>query len=98
MSGGNGVNPCQIFASEKQLTAVSDIRIPFEPLGVAKEFRDSLRDPITKLRPDDDDILVASFQTRSTDFFDVENVLLYNLGPALFNHVSSNGIILRSEA
>ena len=92
------MHPYQILALEKQVTATSDIRIPYEPTGVAKEFRASLRDQVSKLRPEDDEILVALFQTQHTDFFDVENVLLYNLGPAIFNHVSCNGIILSSGA
>lgn len=82
-----------IFQNTKAIIANSDCRISFEPKGIEKEFRNSLRRELTKLELSKDEILLAIFKNVKQDFFDVENILFYNIGTSSFKETSSNGII-----
>jgi alcohol dehydrogenase class IV len=86
------------YSYPKSVIANSNIRIPFEPKGKEKEFKDALISEIKKLIPPNkkllgDQILFALFKNKTNDYFDIENILFYNIGTGIFSTISSNGII-----
>lgn len=90
-----------IAANEKSVLAASDFYIPFEigPSQADKkaqimDFKSKLRTAIDSLRPQDREILFAQYAEDSgqSRFFDLENMLFYNLGPSLFANCADHGI------
>lgn len=87
------MNDFHIVSNAKSVKAISNYRIPFEPKGIEKEFRNSLRNELSKLKLSNNEILFATFKNSNSDFFDVENILFYNIGASAFRNISANGII-----
>lgn len=85
-----------ITANEKSVYAVSDFYIPFEP----KSLRDDMQEKVLQLRQDirnsiqnlnisEQEILLASYkESQKNRFYDVENMLFYNIGGTGFRKVS----------
>ncbi len=86
------MNQYCIKTSEKQVVACSQMRISFEPKGTQMDFRNEMRKAISELRLGNNEIAIASFCTTENAFFDVENILVYNIGPNTFATISKNGI------
>ena len=76
--------PFRVHASSEVVEAWSTDRLPFDPKGWRREFRDGLRDALVNLEVRDDDLLHAVYSSADQSFCDVENVLLYNVGMAAF--------------
>lgn len=70
----------------------SDIRLPFEPKGEAIALRKEIQRKLKALCPDKYNNLIACLITNEEGFFDVENVLLYNVGLGAFSHLSLDEI------
>ena len=70
-------------------------RLPFEPRGTMRHARDELRKTLVGLNCPPDFRLVAEYTSGITDFVDVENVLLYNVGTGVFSHTSAQGLHVR---
>ena len=75
----------------------SNIRLPFEttvklPKVKFHEIRDSLRSAIKGLKSKNNTILNAEYSSTQKEFFDVENVLFYNVGSGVFKHLCKNGL------
>ena len=70
----------------------SKTRLPFEPRGQLREARDSLRTEIETLIPSPGYILSAKYQSLDQEFFDVENILFYNVGTAAFRSAAGEGL------
>lgn len=68
----------------------SDVRLPFEPKGEAKLARGELRRALATLGGTGE--LSAEYSSSDCAFCDVENVLLYNVGPAHFSKLGANRI------
>jgi len=90
-----------IAASEKSVLAASDFYIPFEigPSQADKktqimDFKSNLRTAIALMRPQGSEILFAQYAEDSgkNRFFDLENMLFYNLGPSAFADCGGHGI------
>ncbi len=65
----------------------SDIRLPFEPKGEALDLKKEIRRNVKLLNPREYNHLNARLITSEKDFFDVENVLFYNVGSGAFSHL-----------
>jgi len=56
----------------------TDVRLPFEPQGSAKEARERLRSALAALNPTGE--LTATYSAEPGGLCDLENVLAYNVG------------------
>ena len=74
--------------------AWSASRLPFEPTGMMREFRDELRRAVTQLSAGPKEALHALYTSPVDGHFDVENVLLYNVGPRAFASAAVNEIVV----
>lgn len=88
----------EIETTPKSVEFWSETRLPLSPVGQLAQGRLLLRQALASLEPGRDARLLAEFTTETTDFFDVENVLLYNVGTGAFKACSVNGVhVLRSK-
>ncbi len=65
----------------------SDIRLPFEPKGEALALKEEIRRNVKLLNPREYNHLNARLITNDKEFFDVENILFYNVGSGAFSHL-----------
>lgn len=79
-------------ASSTIVEAWSTTRLPFEPTGWRKEFRQRLRSSLAELEVPAGQLLHAVYASLDRSFCDVENVLLYNVGMATFAGKLSSGL------
>lgn len=66
--------------------------MPLQPSGTNLSARIELRAALRRLRPSEGHILSAEYFSLDESFFDVENVLIYNIGTGTFRNASTNGI------
>lgn len=71
----------------------SSQRLPFEPRGEAAAARNVLRAALAKLKASPDQVLAAEYAGPEAAFFDLENVLFYNVGAASFKGATSRGLV-----
>lgn len=76
----------------------SDIRLPFEPKGEAVALREEIRRNVKLLKPSEYNHLSARLITSEKAFFDVENVLFYNVGSGAFSHLQLDEISFSLES
>jgi len=69
-------------------------RLPFEPTGDVRRARDEAREAIRGLRCPRGSVLSAAYSSADKSLCDVENVLMYNMGPSTFAGASQRGIRL----
>jgi len=67
-------------------------RLPLEPTGEVAVARKQLVAAIRRLDVPDDTLFHASYHSLDEAFFDLENVLFYNVGPGSFASVARNGL------
>lgn len=67
-------------------------RLPFEPTGYLRDYRNELRAALRALGPVDGKHLRAVYASPDRAFADVENVLLYNLGTGCYRHLTECGL------
>lgn len=84
-----------IETSTSSVTAWSTARIPFEPKGWLLEFRNQLRSAIAGLPSVDGRILYAAYRSPIGGYVDVENLLIYNVGPACLASATKNGLVFK---
>ena len=77
------------------ITAWSTAQIPFEPRDWLLVFRDQLKSAIAGLPSGGGKILYAAYGSAVIKYGDVENVLIYNIGPAQLSDVTKNGLVFR---
>lgn len=70
-------------------------RMPLEPTGSLHKARVELRSALRDMRCPTGAILSAEYSSEDQSFFDVENVLIYNVGTGTFRHLSENGLSFR---
>jgi len=87
----------QIVENENIVTGFSNFRLPFMPNEEALAYRDNLKRSISNLQLHDNQILMAKYMTSNVGFFDVENILFYNIGASSFKDICRNGIIMEFE-
>lgn len=76
-----------VNAGPGRVDAWSVRRLPFEPKGSMLELRTALRSALDGVTSTGS--LRAVYSTRSPDFCDAENVLLYNVGPSRFARLAA---------
>lgn len=70
----------------------ADVRLPFDPRGTAKEARNALRIALASLLPTGE--LAATYTAPVGGFCDLENVLIYNVGPGTFGRLAERRLSL----
>lgn len=79
----------------QRIDAWSKFRLPFEPKGVKKQFRDELAASIRQLSPPvPGTVLHATYSSAARERADLENVLLYNVGCAPFRALARQGLVI----
>lgn len=86
--------------NSKSVSVISDFYVPFEPKKSNIEIREkvialrkNIKSSIEKLVVEKDEILFASyFETDKNRFFDVENMLFYNIGTSTFSKCCKNQV------
>src|SRR4051812_38704168 len=73
----------------------STTRLPFEPKGWLRTYRDDLRSALRTMEAADDAALLAEYATPDDGFADLENVLLYNIGSGSYSHLCRRGLVCR---
>jgi hypothetical protein len=72
-------------------------RLPFEPTGWLKDYREALRQALRSLPPVEGTHLRAVYASPRPELVDVENVLLYNVGSGNYHHLTRSGLeVLRT--
>jgi len=85
-----------IETSVSSVTAWSTAGIPFEPRDWLLVFRDQLKSAIAALSPVGGKILYAAYRSPiSESHVDVENLLIYNIGPGQLSNATKNGLIFK---
>jgi hypothetical protein len=84
-----------IEASTSSVTAWSTARIPFEPKDWLLAFRNQLKLAIAGLPSLDGRILYAVYRSPIGGYVDVENLLIYNVGPAYLASATKNGLVFK---
>ncbi|PRY04008.1 hypothetical protein [Kineococcus rhizosphaerae] len=83
-------------ASATAVKAWSQIRLPFKPRDQDQvRYLQKLKEAIAALDPHTGQALLAEYLSPDHAFVDVENVLLYNVGTAVFAPVVAAGITCR---
>ncbi len=67
-------------------------RLPFDPRGDLRNARNSLKTHISNLRLPPKSVLLAQYLSLDESFCDVENVLIYNVGPGAFAEATRTGL------
>lgn len=81
--------------AKDSVRAWNTTRLSFEPKGEQLVYRAQLRQALLDLKPSDSALLCAEYATPDSDFADLENVLLYNLGWRYYRHLAANGLVCR---
>lgn len=83
-----------IYKKDDIVVAFSQYRIPLEKSVKTSLFKKQLLTAITEIRTPNDELLVGRYGTlnASRSFFDLENVLFYNIGASVFNKKCERGI------
>jgi hypothetical protein len=79
-SGGPYLVQTKEAAAGAVVAAWSADRLPYEPRGWLAAFRDELRVALRRLEAAPHELLYALYASAQEDFFDVENILFYNVG------------------
>lgn len=72
----------------------SSRRLPFEPKGWLYDMREALKNAINQLIVPKDSILTATYTSPIEESCDVDNILVYNVGPRVFKTTCLNGFLL----
>jgi hypothetical protein len=70
-------------------------RLPFEPKGEMLDARSQLRVALSKLALAAGECLEADFYLEKREYFDLENVLFYNVGTSNFSNLLTSGLTAR---
>lgn len=70
----------------------SKIRLPFEPKGWLLDMKNSLRSALKGMQNAENRMLHAIYASKEEGYFDVENVLLYNVGTGSFSDLCRRGV------
>lgn len=80
-----------------RIVAWSSKRLAYQPRGWQVTYRDELRVALGSIQGGAG-LLLAELASTSTEFFDIENVLLYNVGASVFTHLAERGVAIRRVA
>lgn len=83
-----------VYPGGRCVEAWSTKRLPFEPKGWLLSLRAELRGAVSSLHNAPDSVLAAMYGSPEAGACDVENVLLYNVGPRAFAVIAAHGLRL----
>lgn len=86
-----------VTATSQAVSAWSIRRLVFEPKGWQRDFRDELRAALRGLQAQPGQVLLAEYDAPDDEVFDVEKVLLYNVGSGAYSHLCEWGIVCRRK-
>jgi hypothetical protein len=81
-------------SADQSVELLSERRLAFEPKGWEREMRDRLRSALSTLVAGERDVLQATLVSDDRSEFDIENVLLSNVGVGSFARSAPHGIRL----
>lgn len=84
--------PYHLRPTHNRVEAWSIKRLPFEPTGWLKDFRQNLRRAVGQLRVERHELLHAIYASPVRELCDTENILLYNVGPSSFAEAARYGL------
>src|SRR5438309_2537536 len=82
----------EIALSDSSVDVWLDRRFPFDPTGDMRTLRTQVREAIRGLQCPPGSVLCATYSSVDESFCDVENVLIYNIGPSVFADSSRRGL------
>ena len=86
-----------IKKNEQSIIVFSQFRIPFDMpksgAEIIKIFKNDLIKAINNLKPFENCILEARYGTTKKSFYDVENILFYNIGTSKFKPFTNQGVV-----
>lgn len=86
-----------IEKNEQSIIVFSQFRIPFDmPKSggeIRKNFKNDLIKAIKKLKPFENCVLSARYGTTKKAFYDIENVLFYNISTSNFKPFTNQGVV-----
>jgi hypothetical protein len=92
------LEPFVIKPSDDRVQVWAAGRLPLDRPGWAKRMRDGIRDALARMKRRDGAMFSATLTTADPTEFDVENVLLYNVGAKYFGDLTSSGLTFRRSA
>lgn len=88
-----------LAAGQRSVFAAADFYIPYEiggtqldKSGQINQFKSELCAAIRRMQPQDGEVLFAQYAEETDRFFDLENMLFYNLGASPFTDCTAHGI------
>lgn len=84
-----------VTGNEHGVSGWSNVRLPFEPHGELRAYREDLRSALRRMRPRHGEGLIATYGAPDHAFVDVENVALYNIGSGAYRHLTEGGLMCR---
>lgn len=87
--------PFELDISNNCIVLSSDIRLPFDPKGDALRLKNELRSAIKGFNKSEYVHLFAGLTTSEDEFFDVENILFYNMGSGTFSHLEMDELTFK---
>lgn len=84
----------EVHADHGIVQAWSTARLQFDPQGWQRELRDEIRHAVPGLDPRPGRCLHAVYSSPAADACDIENILLYNIGPGTFAHLARHALLL----
>jgi hypothetical protein len=73
-----------VTGNEHGVSGWSNVRLPFEPRGDLRAYREELKAALRRMRPRHGEGLIATYGAPDHAFVDVENVALYNIGSGAY--------------
>jgi hypothetical protein len=86
----------EIIKEDNLLTVKTQKRLSLEPKDWRKKLKNDLVNALRGLTPQKQ-YLVAKLQTNEVEFFDVENILFYNVGTSNFKRLDTKGVCFSLE-
>lgn len=86
--------PYELHGDHGIVECWSTHRLQFEPEGWQRDMREGIRRAVPLLDPRPGRSLHAVYSSAADDACDIENVLLYNVGPGTFAHIARTAIVL----
>jgi hypothetical protein len=84
--------PYEVVLSEGRIEAWSAQRLNFEPKDWRKDLRTDLATSVQTLSATDGRVMHAVYSSAVREACDVENVLIYNVGPGSFANATRAGL------
>lgn len=86
------VKKYHVQSASNRVEVWSTVRLPFEPKEWVLDLRRELREAVVRLNSESGEVLHGIYSSDRRDHCDIENVVLYNVGPSFFAASSRYGL------